>query len=178
MIILVEKNLLQSLTDPQKIEILRKNWFSHDARWQYTTFLELGVKKGNELNYKVSKQIGKVIMYRLMNALKISSIQTIEEFQAILKAAMDLYYPSPQFIYSFKREANTTLLAIMNFCSIYENVKKAGISEQYKCACFAMHSGWFEALGIEVMEELKKSLKEGNEYCEFHLKIKKFSNNL
>ncbi|MFX0211514.1 MAG: hypothetical protein ACFFDT_36390 [Candidatus Hodarchaeota archaeon] len=175
---MVERNLLQSLNDAQKIEILRKNWFSHDARWQYATFLELGFEKGNKLNYKVSNQIGKVIMHRLMNALNMSSIQTIEEFQAILEAAMDLYYPSPQFIYYFKRESNTSLLGVMKFCSIYENVQKVGISDQYKCACIAMHSGWFEALGIKVMEELKKSLKEGDEFCEFYLRIKKFGDSL
>lgn len=171
---MIERNLLNSLTEAKKIEILRKNWFSHDARWQYATFLELGIEKGNELNYKVSNQIGRVIMHRLMNALKISSIQTLEEFRAILKAAMDLYYPSPQFIYDFTPETETSLLAIMKFCSIYENVKKAGIADQYKCACFAMHSGWFEALGIEVKEELTKSLKKGDEFCEFHLNVKKF----
>ncbi|MFX1507115.1 MAG: hypothetical protein ACFFDC_13630 [Promethearchaeota archaeon] len=172
---MTEKDLLKSLTETQKIDILRKNWFSHDARWQYATFLELGVEKGNELNYKVSNQIGKVIMHRLMNALNMDSIRTIEEFQAILEAAMDLYYPSPQFVYHFKRRNDISLLGIMEFCSIYENVQKAGISDQYKCACFAMHSGWFEALGIEVLEELKKSLKDGDGLCEFHLTIKKFS---
>lgn len=45
-----------SLTPEEQIKFLRKNWLSHDARWQYATFQELGIEKGNKLNQDVSFQ--------------------------------------------------------------------------------------------------------------------------
>ncbi len=172
---MVERDLLSSLTTDQKIEILRKNWMSHDARWQYATFQELGIEKGNKLNQDVGRQMGKVVTHRLMNALGISHVNTIEKFQAICEAIMELCYPAPRFIYHFERKSDTSLYAVMEYCSIYENVKKAGIADQYDCACFAMHAGWCDALGIEAEEEISKSLKKGDEFCEFIFKVKKFS---
>ncbi len=172
---MAKHNLLSSLTTDQQIEILRKNWMSHDARWQYATFQELGIEKGNKLNQDVSRQMGKVIMYRLMNALGISNVKTIEEFKDICEVIMELCHPAPRFVYHFERKSDTSLLAIMEYCSIYENVKKAGIEDQYECACFAMHSGWCEAINIKAEEEIRKSLNRGDEFCEFIFKVKKFS---
>lgn len=167
-----EKNLLSTLTPDQRIEILRRNWMSHDARWQYATFQELGVEKGNELNHTVSKQMGRTVMYRLMNALEIARVRSIEELKAICEVTMDLYYPPPRFVYHFDLVSENTLFAVMEHCTIYENVKRAGMADLYECACVAMHAGWFEALDIEVEEKLTKSLKNGDERCEFLFKIK------
>ncbi|MFX0093242.1 MAG: DUF6125 family protein [Candidatus Hodarchaeota archaeon] len=172
---MVKRNLLSSLTKDQQIDILRKNWISHDARWQYATFLELGIDKGNKLNQDISYQMGKVVTYRLMNALGISQIGDIEELQAFMEATMELYYPAPGFIYHFERTSNTSLHAIMEYCGIFENVKKAGIADQYECACISMHSGWLKALNIEGKEERTKCLKKGDEFCEFIFKVDSFS---
>ncbi|MFX0126328.1 MAG: hypothetical protein ACFFAE_22090 [Candidatus Hodarchaeota archaeon] len=166
-----------SLTPEQQIKMLRKNWMSHDARWQYATFQELGIEKGNKLNQDVSFQMGKVITYRVMNALGISHINTIEELKAIFDTIMELCYPAPSFIYHFLYKSDKSLLAVMEYCSIYENVNKAGIADQYQCACTNMHSGWCEALGIEAEEQITKSLKNSDEVCEFIFKVTKFRSN-
>jgi hypothetical protein len=47
--------------------------------------------------------MGKVMMYRLMNALGISQVKSVEELEAICLAAMRLYYPPPFFVYQFER---------------------------------------------------------------------------
>ncbi|MFX0125017.1 MAG: L-2-amino-thiazoline-4-carboxylic acid hydrolase [Candidatus Hodarchaeota archaeon] len=172
-----EDNFLSSLTPNQQINMLRKNWMSHDARWQYSTFQELGIEKGNKLNHDVSHQMGKVITYRLLNAMGISQVNTIEEMQTIFNTIMELCYPPPRFIYHFEQKSDSSLLAIMEYCSIYENVKKAGIADQYECACSAMHSGWCEAMKIEAKEEITKSLKKGDEFCEFIFTVNKFNIN-
>jgi hypothetical protein len=71
-----------SVTDEQRIEILRKNWMPHEARWQMAVFEVLGWEKSNNLNKAVIRDVGKVMMYRLMNAL---GIEAEEELGKCLK---------------------------------------------------------------------------------------------
>ncbi len=118
--------------------------------------------------------MGKVITYRLLNAVGTSQVNTIEEMQTIFDTIMELCYPAPRLIYHFEQKSDSSLLAVMEFCSIYENVKKAGIADQYECACSAMHLGWCDAMKIEAEEEITKSFKKGDESCEFIFKVKKF----
>ena len=66
------EHLLDSISNKQKIEMFRKNWQSHDARWQMAVVMDFGWKKGNMLNKQVSYDFGKVAMYRMMDALRIS----------------------------------------------------------------------------------------------------------
>ncbi len=63
----VKANLLSSVNNEKKIEILRKNWMSHEARYQMAIVRELGWEKANNINKTVIYEIGKVMMYRLMN---------------------------------------------------------------------------------------------------------------
>nr|MDO8082879.1 hypothetical protein [Candidatus Freyarchaeota archaeon] len=166
--------LLSSVKNEQRIEILRKTWISHDARWQMAVFQEYGWEKGNKLNREVIRDIGKGMMYRLMKALEISKVNNIEELQAICSVAMDLYYPPPNFAYHFERLSDTSLLGVIKSCGSYENVKKAGVLDHYECGCFAMRSGWYAALGVEVQEELGKCLKKGDNICEIFLRVNKW----
>ena len=167
-------SLLSSVTVGQRIEILRKNWMSHEARWQMAVFQEFGWEKGNKLNQAVIQEMGKVMMYRLAKALGISQIKNVEELEAVFSAAMHLYYPPPAFVYHFERLSNTSLLGVIEKCGIYENVKKAGVTDVYECGCFALHSGWFEALGVKVEEEPLKCLKWGDKTCQIVARVNKW----
>jgi hypothetical protein len=167
-------DLLSSVSVGQRIEILRKNWLSHDARWQMAVFQEAGWEKGNNLNQSVARDMGKVMMYRLMKALGISQIKNLEELEAVCLAAMRLYYPSPAFVYHFERLSDTSILGVIERCGIYENVKNAGVSDAYECGCFALHSGWYEALGVEVEEEPLKCLKWGDKACQIVARVNKW----
>ena len=167
-------DLLSTISDKQRIEILRKNWMSHEARWQMAAFEAMGWEKGNALNQTIIREMGKVMMHRLMNALGNPEVKNVEELDAVCSAAMDLYYPPPTFVYHFDRLSETSLLGVIEKCAILENVKKAGVTDFYECGCFAMRSGWYEALGVEAKEELGKCLKRGDETCEIVLKVNKW----
>ena len=168
-------DLLSPIKNEQRMDILRKTWLSHDARWQMAVFQECGWEKGNKLNQDVSRDIGKGMMHRLMKALGISKVNNIEELQALCSAAMELYYPPPNFVYQFERLNDTTILGIIKSCGSYENVKKAGVLDNYECGCFAMRSGWYESLGLEAQEKLGKCLKKGDDVCEISLIVNKWS---
>ena len=90
-----QKNSISKLSCEQKIEILLKNWMSHDARWQMAVAQKLGWENGNKLNKVVIKDIGKVLMHRIMNALGIEKITNIDDYIELIKTTMNLCYPAP-----------------------------------------------------------------------------------
>ena len=168
-------NFLSLINDQQKIEILRKNWMSHEARYQMAIVRELGWEKANNINKTVIYEMGKVMMYRLMNVLGISHVDNIDDFKDICLTAQEFYYPPPIFSVHFNRESDTSLSGSVKKCGIIENVKRLGVSDQYQCGYFAMRSGWYKALGVKVKEELLTSLKDGDGICKIKLIVKSWN---
>ena len=171
----VKANLLSSVNNEKKIEILRKNWMSHEARYQMAIVRELGWEKANNINKAVIYEMGKVMMYRLMKALGISHVDNIDDFKDICLTTQEFYYPPPVFSVHFDRESDTSLSGSVEKCGIIENVKKLGVSDQYECGCFAMRSGWYKALGMDVEEKLGDCIKNGAKTCEITVSVKKWS---
>ncbi|MFX0093366.1 MAG: hypothetical protein ACFFBD_16560 [Candidatus Hodarchaeota archaeon] len=169
-----ESNYLSFIPMETRMEIIRKNWLSHDARWQYTVLLEFGIEKSNQLNQDIIQEVGKIMMFRLINALDVSQVTDLDEFQRVWSTAMNLYWPPPGFVYTFKREASIFRVSVSR-CMISENVIKAGIAQYYECGCSAMRTGWFEALGVEADQKVEKCLKNGDNTCEIYWKVKAFS---
>lgn len=168
-------NLLDSLTDEKRIEILRKNWMSHDARSQMIIVQEFGWEKGNRLNKKIILEMGKVMMYRLINALKFSKVRNIEDLYKICSTAMQFYYPPPSMSYEFQKISDHKLLGIVKKCAVIEQVKKIGVEKDYECGCFSMRSGWYKALKVEVEEECLSCIKNDDEECKILLKVKNWN---
>ena len=170
-----QKKSISKLSCEQKIEILRKNWMSHDARWQMAVAQKLGWENGNKLNKVVIKDIGKVLMHRIMNALGIEKITNIDDYIELIKTTMNLCYPAPSMIINFKKISENEMSAIIEKCEIYDQVKKINVDKFYECGCFSMRSGWFEALNFETEEKCFKCLKNGDDKCIINTKIKKWT---
>ncbi|MFX1388035.1 MAG: hypothetical protein ACFE9M_12530 [Promethearchaeota archaeon] len=170
-----QPELLSKLTDKQKIEILRKNWMSHDARAQMAIVREFGWDKGNLLNKEIIGEVGKIMIYRLMNALRIFKIKNMKDFETFYNVATNFYYPSSISSYYFKQISDNVLIAVIEKCSTYDNIMKIGVAKHYECGCFAMRNGWYKAMDLKVEEELGKCLKNGDEVCEITIRIKKWN---
>lgn len=170
-----EGDLLSSINDKERIEILRKNWMSQDARCQMGIVQEFGWEKGNKLNKAIISDMGKVMMYRLMNALEIKDVKDINELYNICYAAVKFYYPPPAMMYKFYIISDLEMLGVIEKCSVIENVKKIGVEEDYECGCFSMRSGWYKALGVKIQETCKSCIKDGDNECKIILKVKKWS---
>lgn len=165
-------DLLELISNEKKIDILRKNWISHDAKSQMAIVQEFGWEKGNKLNKSVIYEIGKVMMYRFKNALNIDRVSNIQDFLKICTAAMKFYYPPPYAYYKFQKISDKEIIGSVEKCPIIENVKKLGVAKFYECGCFVMRSGWYKALGLEVHEECLSCLKDGDNECQIIVKVK------
>ncbi|UCD02429.1 MAG: L-2-amino-thiazoline-4-carboxylic acid hydrolase [Promethearchaeota archaeon] len=168
----VKASLISTVNNEKKIEILRKNWMSHEGRYQMAIVREFGWEKANNINKNVIYEMGKVMMYRLMNALGISQVDNIDDFKEICMTATEFYYPPPVFSIRLDRESDTSLLGSVEKCGTIKNVKRLGVLDQYECGCLAMRSGWYKALGVEVKEELLQCLKDGADTCKIKLIVK------
>ena len=80
----------------------------------------------------IIEEMGKVMMFRLMNALGISKIENAKEFEVITKTAIKFYYPSPISSIHFKHISDNVVLGVVEKCSTYENVKKIGVEKYYE----------------------------------------------
>ncbi|MFW9771920.1 MAG: DUF6125 family protein [Candidatus Thorarchaeota archaeon] len=174
----MEKQILylDALTDQQKIDILRKNWMSHDARAQMAIVKEFGWEKGNKLNKSIIAEMGKVMMYRFINALKISEVKNLQTLHDVCLAAMEFYYPPPTMSYEFQKVSDNELLGIVKKCAVINQVKRIKMEDNYECGCFSMRSGWYKALGVDAEEKCLNCLKDGDKECRVLITVKKWKN--
>ncbi|MFX1392629.1 MAG: hypothetical protein ACFFAH_03560 [Promethearchaeota archaeon] len=167
-------DMLFDLNIEDQKDMIRKNWMSHDAKWQMITVTNFGWELGNKLNQDVIRYMGKVMMYRMMNALDISQIENIDEFKSILWTIAQLNYPRPSSIYQFKKISNNILRIDVRKCLTYDNVKKVKAIKEYECGCFALRKGFSEALNITLEQKAVKCLMKGDDCCKILLKIKEW----
>ncbi|MFX1322952.1 MAG: hypothetical protein ACFFAQ_15045 [Promethearchaeota archaeon] len=168
-------NLIGSLSNETKLEILRKNWMSHDARAQMAIVREFGWEKGNKLNKMIILEMGNVMMFRLINALNLPKVEDVNDLFNICLTAMEFYYPPPAMSYRFEYISENELLGIVEKCSVIEQVKKLRVSDYYECGCFSMRSGWYKALNVDVEEECLSCIKDGDNQCRIALKVKRWN---
>lgn len=162
---------LKNISEETQKEILRKNWQSHDGRWQFEMFSELGPEKGNSINKEVARAVYRGATYRLLKAFNKNKVSSMDEFKAILSAAMELFHAHENFKYQIERITDTSLCAFITKCGTNDSVQKAGVVDLYECGCFSCRAGCYEAMGLSVEEKCVKCLTKGDDCCEIIITI-------
>ena len=171
------KEMLSSIPEDKKLEMVRNNWMSHDARWQMSVVRNYGWDVANDLNHEVIKQMGRIMMYRMMNALGILKVKNPMELINLIFSVITLNFPTHQEgEFQMLAESESSIKIQGHYCSTHENIKKVGAERKYKCGCFPLREGFFNALELEVEQECKKSLMNGDDECIICLKVKKWQN--
>ena len=165
------------LNDEFRIEFLRKNWLSHDARWQMEVVKNFGWDVGNKINKNVIKDIGKVMMFRMLKIFRITEVRNIEKLQTLILSIVNLNFPPPANVYQLERVSNSTLCIKCQKCSTYDNVKKVRATKFYECGCFSLREGFFSALNLTLEQESESSLMRGDKECKIFLRIKEWEKN-
>jgi len=165
------QDLVSEISEETRTEMLERNWLSHDARWQMAVVESLGWDVGNQLNQKVARDEGKTIMLRCMKVLGISRVVNIQEFRDVMAAIRDLNWSKVMKL-NLKCLSETSILFEITNCITYNNIVKANATDKYECGCFALRSGFCDALKLEVSQECKKCLMKGDDKCEIVLTMK------
>jgi hypothetical protein len=141
------------LSDEKEKELLRRCWYSHDARWYMAVADEFGLEAANRLNKRVCRALGKAEMRRLVRALGIGAPTTVQELVQVIEVGFRFFVTPPLTQAEFRVVDGHSYEAWMKRCFIYDNVRKAGIAPSYACAAFDRIQGWHEALGVPMAEE-------------------------
>ncbi len=158
--------LRKRLPPEVRAEIMRDNWISHDARWFLKVGTECGFETANKLNKAILKSMAKTEMRRLMNATGCGEIGDAEELVELVNIAFDVYFPPSMIDWVSKATGKDSIVGIVNRCYVHEEVKRAGVTGMYECACGHRLEGWLAACDLKGEVRIVKSLMREDPICE------------
>jgi hypothetical protein len=142
-----------ALSDEREKELIRKCWYTHDARWFMSVAQEFGLEAANRLNKRVCRALGEAEMRRLLKAVGVARPTTVQELVQVIETAFRIFAPSPLTELEIRVVDDRSYEASMKHCFIHANITKAGIGASYVCAAFDRVQGWHDALGVPLAEE-------------------------
>ena len=152
------------------IELLNKNWMTHDGMWFFHCLQEFGIEKANELNKSAISSLAPIETKRLIKFLHMEnvSINTFNAFQRFFKSANDLLIPDFMNVTLSFPETN-----IMHWqfkpenCFAYKGMVSAGVVDQYLCGVIYRIECWITSLGInyKVQPQISKCLMIADGNC-------------
>ncbi len=167
--------MLKDISGDEMREMIIKSRWTCDSHWMMSMVMNAGWDVANKINLEVCQRVGHVEMRRLITAMNLNKPVNNEEFMMMLKLAMEAFLPKDYFDYEFCSTESGRNIAIIHQC--YSNTKLRSISaeKEYRCGCFGLRAGWYQALNVEVKEKLLKCLKEGDDCCEIQIEDIEFS---
>ena len=142
-----------ALSDGQEKELLRRCWYTHDARWFMSVVQEFGLEAANRLNKRTCRALGEAEMRRLVGALGIAAPTNVQELVPVIEAAFRLFTPPPLMDLEVRLVDDHSWEGWMKSCFIHDNVVKAGIGPSYVCAAIDRIWGWHDALSLPLAGE-------------------------
>ncbi|OGP91545.1 MAG: hypothetical protein A2031_09185 [Deltaproteobacteria bacterium RBG_19FT_COMBO_43_11] len=150
----------------EKRELVAKSRWTCDSHWMMSMVMNAGWDVANKMNLQVGQAVGKVEMLRLMKVLGLDKPKNKKEFMLLMTLGMETFITQDYFDYEFKLLSPGKWVGIIKQCYAYTKVKSINVDKNYECGCFGMRAGWYQAMGIEVKENLVKCLKDGDNQCE------------
>ncbi len=136
------------LSSSVREDLIRKNWYSHDARWFAAVAEEFGIEAANRMNRRIVRAIGQVETGRLAKTLGVERPSNLQEFLSMLEMGRELYVPPPLIEMDARPIDERSYEVTVSRCFVAENIRRAGIAETYDCAVFDRVQGWHDALGL------------------------------
>ncbi|MEW6347439.1 MAG: DUF6125 family protein [Thermodesulfobacteriota bacterium] len=165
---------MRALETKQLIELLNKNWMTHDAMWFLHCMQECGMEKTNRINKAAVRAMGMIEAKRIAKALGVGKVQTFEDFKRLFEGAAELVMPDfMKFTYTFK--ADKLLHAEWQTCFAHEGISRIGAIAEYECGIFERIEAWLDALNIpfRVTPEVRGCMmhSEGQCYRDYELDL-------
>src|SRR3989304_8269149 len=85
--------LLARLSPPEREALLIKNWMPHDARWFMAVAREFGLEVANRLNQTAAHGVGKAEAQRLVRALGLPPVKTVDDYVLAQEVFISLLGP-------------------------------------------------------------------------------------
>ncbi len=138
------------LTPEVREDLIRKTWYSHDAKWYAAVAMEFGIEAANRLNRAAVKPVGAIEAYRLSTAVGGARPANAAEFIAFLQSGRNVYVPDSLIDMKFRQIDETSYEVSVDDCYVEANITKAGMANAYECAVLDRVEGWHEAMGLPI----------------------------
>jgi len=166
-------DILHRLSPSEREALLIRCWMSHDARWFMAVAREYGMPVTNRLNQIAAHEIGKVEAQRIVHALQLPPVTTLDKY--LLAQEVFISFLGPELLdYEVNKVSDSAYQTHVQRCFAHENAVRAGIADQYECGIFARVTGWLDALGLayETSPALGKCLKAQGQECVYTITLK------
>ncbi len=159
-------DILSRLSPSQREALLIKCWMSHDARWYMAVAREFGIEVADRLNRRASHDVGLAEAKRLISALQLPPVKTLDDYLLMQEVAVAFFGPD-LVEYDIVKVSDRAFEMRVRRCFAYENIVKAGVAANYGCGILSRTTGWPEALGLkfEVSPPLTTCLKTKGQEC-------------
>jgi hypothetical protein len=164
--------ILRGLSPSEREALLIRCWISHDARWYMAVARECGMRFVNRLNQIAAHEIGKVEIRRVVHALQLPSVTTVDDYLLTQEVLLGLFGPDLIDYHVIKLGDDAYQIHVRR-CFANENAVRADIAEHYECGVFARVTGWLEALGLEyeMTPSLGRCLKVEGRECVYSFSL-------
>ena len=139
--------LLRRLAPSDREALLIKNWMSHDARWFMAVAAEFGLQVTNRLNQRAAHELGKVEAQRIVRALGLPPVATLEDYLLVQEVFIGLLGPD-LLDYRVAKAGDHAFRMHVARCFAHDNAARAGVAGGLACGLLARVTGWLEALGL------------------------------
>ncbi len=137
-----------------QLDLVRRAWYAHDARWFAAVAQECGIDVANRLNRQAVRAVARGEMRRLMQAIGAGPPADLEGALALLDRGRQLYVPPSLMDVEIAPVGPKAYTIAFRRCFVHENVTRAGIASAYECAVFQRIEGWHEAWELPLANEL------------------------
>lgn len=148
------------LTAEQREELLRRSWATNDGLWFHRTASGHGLDVANQANANIVREFARQEMSRLMKAVGISAVVTVEQYRLLYETAINLFVGS---LVSIDDSVDGDVHDLrISTCFAHLGVTKAGVADRYHCGPGERLAGWLAAMG------LKAEITPGVGLCQMH----------
>jgi hypothetical protein len=164
--------LLRRLSNSQRETLLIKCWMSHDARWFMAVAQRYGVRATNHINQIAAHEVGKVEALRVVRALQLPPVNTLDDFLVAQEVFIGLLGPD-LLEYGVNKVSDSSYRVNVRRCFAHQNAHRASIIDRYECGIFARVTGWLDGLGLtyESKPPLGKCLKAQGRECIYNITL-------
>src|SRR3972149_2641335 len=140
--------ILATLSRKEREALLIKCWMSHDARWFMAVAQAFGLEAASRLNQAASHEEGKGEARRVMRALQLPPVTTVEDYLLLHETIIGLLGPE-LLDYQVVSTGDDSFQVRIQRCFAHENVTRAGVADVYECGIFSRVTGWLHASGLK-----------------------------
>src|SRR3972149_5260001 len=140
--------VLAGLSQAEREALLIKCWMSHDARWFMAVAQAFGLEAASRLNQVASHEEGKVEARRLMRALQLPPVATLDDYLLLQETIIGLLGPE-LLDYQVVTTGDDSFQIRIQRCFAHESVARAGVADLYECGIFSRVTGWLDASGLK-----------------------------